>query len=41
MKKTEQKIYSNKGNIDVLKEISTQNNIILDIGCGDNTKVLF
>ena len=43
MKKTEQKIYNNKGNIDVLNEISTSNNIILDIGCGggDNAKILF
>ena len=40
--RTEQKIYSNKGNVAVLSEVNGQNLLILDVGCGggDNSRVL-
>lgn len=40
--RTEQKIYSNKGNAAVLSEIKGKDLVILDVGCGggDNSRVL-
>lgn len=42
VKKTEKKVYTNKGNTAVLKEISGDNLTILDVGCGagDNDRIL-
>ena len=42
MKKVSEKNYSNKGNIEVIKLITKNNSMILDIGCGvgDNARIL-